>query len=587
MRYQLTKKELRKFYSYKIKNYKITKIVFALFFVFSLLTGIKEKRFLYTFMFLIIIFFYYNILIWILSFIFQRTSPGILKEKRLVLEHGYLKVYDDKPYAVPVDQITQIKEYKGLLLLGGKYLPCQTRTIVIPARIFCDKSEKETFLQQLKSKTDEKNITKELVYSFSLQVDEHKLARSTAAFYQWNQKYVHQLRRRSQLCIVLILIAELCISSSRTQMLYLSIPVILFIIISYFYKPNEKSYYTLIKHSKLYRSLLGEWNIRFFDESIHLVRNHHEIILGWEWVHRAGDFQDFYLFADENGSQLFYIPQNLLENEKQAEFLRFCEARSHRNLFSEEPSSTNHFYEAFQKFIPVIIILLLINVLLDKTMDTNKNPSEDFIFIASDYPDYLPLESQVNILRELNLVIPEEVIELNKKWLENDDFSRVYIEGYPFYSLLTDLGMPEYDSESGNIISYSEQAYWFDYEGWDISTDYLEILKGIQALSEDDFAFTDMEEDISDVNWDKGTGNILITFTCNGTPYEYNAPVEHDWIDSDFPVFLSNVLIKENCQNHLYICSDNGQGSILFYRDEDWAEQFTEKTGILLETAIF
>lgn len=595
MRYQLTKKELRKFYSYRIKRYKITKVLFAIFIVYSLLMGIKEKSPWLVLLFLIIFLFYYNIFIWFFSFFSHRISPGLLKETRLVLEHGYLKVYGDRPYAVPVEQITQIEEYKGLLLLSGekstkqeRYLASQTGTIVIPTRIFFDQSEKEAFLHQLKSGIEEKNITAEPVYSFSFQVDENKFAHSMTALYQWNQKSLQRLRKRTLLYIVLIFIAELYMSSLKSRILYyILVPLILFSILCYFHKPDDKFYCWLIKHSKFYQSLLGEWNIQFFDESIHLIRNHNEIILDWKWIHRVGDFQGIYLFGDINGTQLFHIPKNLLENEKQAEFLRFCEAKSHRELFSEEPPTTIRFYESFQKFVPVIIILLLVSILVDKTNDNNKSSYDDFVFVSSDYPDYLPLESQVSILQELDLTISEEVIEVNKDQMENSDFSKVYIEGYPFYSILTELGMPEYDYESGDIISYSEQAYWFDYEGWDIATDYLEILKGTQALSGNDFTFTAMAEDVSDVNWEEGTGSILITFACNGTPYEYNAQVEHDWIDPDFLIFLSNVLIKEDCENHLYICSDNGQGSILFYRDEDWAEQFTEKTGIILETAIF
>lgn len=193
-------------------------------------------------------------------------------------------------------------------------------------------------------------------------------------------------------------------------------------------------------------------------------------------------------------------------------------------------------------------------------------------------PAHPTCEEQLQILEELELTVPEELA----KELKADADYRSYIEAEPFYDLLTVCGMPAWDSETYETVGYSDQSYWFDFEGWDISTDYIEILKGVQALADGTLTITDMEEDTGGLRWEEGTGSIRITFQINGTPCAYTAAVDNDWIDPGFLTYLQKALDKEDGARRLYACSDNGQGCILFYRTDSWAEQFTQKTGITL-----
>lgn len=188
-------------------------------------------------------------------------------------------------------------------------------------------------------------------------------------------------------------------------------------------------------------------------------------------------------------------------------------------------------------------------------------------------------EEQLLVLEELGLTISEE----DQERLCNDQNSREHLEEYMFYDLLVCCGMPAWDSETLEVTGYSEQAYWFDFEGWDISTDYIDILKGVQALAGDAFTIANMKEDISDVQWEEGTGSIHISFQIDETDYQFQADVEDDWIDPEFLTFLKKSLEQERNGLHLYACSDNGQGCLLFYRTEEWAEDFRTKTGIPLE----
>lgn len=57
------------------------------------------------------------------------------------------------------------------------------------------------------------------------------------------------------------------------------------------------------------------------------------------------------------------------------------------------------------------------------------------------------------------------------------------VEESPYTWLLTDMGAPMYDEE-WNVTGYAADVFWFDFEGFDISTDYINILNGMLALAE-------------------------------------------------------------------------------------------------------
>lgn len=42
---------------------------------------------------------------------------------------------------------------------------------------------------------------------------------------------------------------------------------------------------------------------------------------------------------------------------------------------------------------------------------------------------------------------------------------QVWVEGYPYYSLLSYIGTPDHDKDTWEITGYPDQTYWFDWEG--------------------------------------------------------------------------------------------------------------------------
>lgn len=157
------------------------------------------------------------------------------------------------------------------------------------------------------------------------------------------------------------------------------------------------------------------------------------------------------------------------------------------------------------------------------------------------------------------------------------------IEGNPYTWLLTSLGAPNYD-EDGKISGYSHDVFWFDFEGIDISTDYIDVLNGMLALAKGSCldTVTDISEDTAKVNWEKGKGTVTVSLECEGETYHWDMDVKYDWIDGEVLGVLNTLLIQGDSEENFYMTGDNGQGAIVFFCTEEWAENFREATGLEL-----
>ena len=59
--------------------------------------------------------------------------------------------------------------------------------------------------------------------------------------------------------------------------------------------------------------------------------------------------------------------------------------------------------------------------------------------------------------------------------------------------------------------------------------------------------------------------------------------VYYDWIDGRVLGILNPLLQQESSQEYFYVTGDNGQGVIIFLCTPDWAQQFSNETGLTLE----
>lgn len=151
--------------------------------------------------------------------------------------------------------------------------------------------------------------------------------------------------------------------------------------------------------------------------------------------------------------------------------------------------------------------------------------------------------------------------------------------------ILDNLGMGVRDEETGALFCVSGQIYTFDMEVSDIERMYTDFLEGLSKLVKDDFTFTDIEEDVSNVDFASGTGVQTIRFRCNHKACQYDAKAEYDWFDTGMLAYANQVIRECGTGKCLYVTSDGWQNCILFYQTGEWARHFQELFGVVLEMA--
>lgn len=150
-------------------------------------------------------------------------------------------------------------------------------------------------------------------------------------------------------------------------------------------------------------------------------------------------------------------------------------------------------------------------------------------------------------------------------------------------SLLFSAGMGQYD-DAWSWSPSSDTVYSFDAEVFDIGNMYGTFLTGISAIGQGKLAFTDVTEDMRDVNEEEGTGVRHVSFRLNGTAYTYDAREMQDWFDVGMLDFMNKALEAEGMPERLHFTSDGTQGVIVLFGTPQWARDFMEATGVKLFT---
>lgn len=178
-------------------------------------------------------------------------------------------------------------------------------------------------------------------------------------------------------------------------------------------------------------------------------------------------------------------------------------------------------------------------------------------------------DEHIAILKELSLYFPQ--------WVE------YYLEP-DYLSLLSSEGYGSYDD---NWVWYpsSDSVYSFDCEVLDTSHMYTYFLRGVLAISGEEFSLTYIEERQDEVDFYSSSGTQTISFRYNDTPYYFRARYMGDWMDCTIIDYVNYVLETEGNPKRLWCIGDGGQGYIVFYNTEEWADQFQETTGLELSSS--
>ena len=152
--------------------------------------------------------------------------------------------------------------------------------------------------------------------------------------------------------------------------------------------------------------------------------------------------------------------------------------------------------------------------------------------------------------------------------------------------LLYFAGAGEYDDETWKWTPAQSGVYSFDVEVFELSMMYTNFLHGVAAASGGELEFSDITEDDAMVDWEAGTGIKTVTFTFEGKTYTLRPDVMNDWFDIGFANEIAHIVGTGEDGKRLYFLYDGYQMVSIFYRDADWAREFTRKTGFALSTKL-
>lgn len=620
IKYQITREELWKLSVYMTaRMYKSIRVWIVTAVVAWLLAGIFHSNFG-----IVTWFGWYAAILVLYFIIFHFLNFGrnqkTMEEVELILENGRVRcVTEEGEYGISfrAKEICSKKSFCGLLIMrrdfslgkGKKKVYLGSAYHVLPERVFESKEAREEFLARLEEQAawptdpEESAGGKNPLYVFKTDTTEEKLAK--LRFYEQKYQISKKMGYRIWLKVgmfalgfilmqvswaivkIIHMVTDAPLSAERLwegSFLY----TMLGIVIGMFFmmlKPNMKGHLRRVRRNKKEQANIGAGEIWIFDKLWVSRKEGFESYFDSNRFGGITEFEDAYLFRAKNDHAIMLLGKDGEDPEKLQSFIEYCKIRGDYNVY-REPAKWPIGKKIFTAIICIAILAVVgyagtLAITLDRLAE-EQGMVEEYIFDPTGCEDYLPFDEQLKVLEQLGFTVSKESINYLEEWMEASEYGKLYVEGYPYYELLMELGYQKYDQETWEVIEYSKQAYWLDFEGWDISTDYIEILKGVAAMSDGELEFTDMKEDIKDVNWDEGTGTIDVTFECNGNAYEFEANVMNDWIDADFIGFINDVLDKEGYTKNLYACYDGGQGNVLFYRDEAWALEFVSMTGIEL-----
>lgn len=530
---------------------------------------------------------------------------GLLEERSIETDGRYLKVSGQICSEVRMGSFHVIRSGRHLVMLGNAVSKSSIRWVILPARVFASEQEKEDFLKRIREDGAETDVdpekekivpSEEPVFRFAFEMEKDS----------WMQIYAGALRalqsgamgmlprRKSTIGIYLIFLGLAAVFQGlfpQSRILIYTVPVFFLLLVHLLLSGREdpeKIVKKQLKAGNVQKNVCGRWELVLTQKGLYtFLGEGGKTFFPWEHFAWAVEAEQVLYLFQKNKSQFVPIPRERTESEEQWEQLKaFCVQRglTYRQAKIKKPLPRTLYWLAMTgAFLAMVFATAGLLLWRDAVSDGSKAVRQQGeAYDSAADTEYVPLDLQVSVLRKIGFTVPEAVVENLRSYLAETDM-REYIEGTPYLYLLSMLGTPAYD-EDWQIVSWPEEVFWLDLEGYDISADYIDILKGMKALAKDSVpeGVENIREDTGRVDWEAGTGTITVLFTWQGEEYAYDMTVEYDWIDTRVFGIFNGLLEKTGEKRRFYTAWDGGQGALVFFRDEKWAEKFTGATGIEL-----
>ncbi len=511
-----------------------------------------------------------------------RGQPG-----SVWIEDGRLKAQRRDYGEIPCRDIKLLRRTKRLLMMG--YMQGARRPVwfMIPLRSFRDGHEVDLFLAALRDPVTQENYYDQAYLRFQFQIDGERWVRlQKGAADLINGGSLGRSARTNGILIwgsvmTVVLTVVSCLISGRFHWMFVCYGFVLAVLMClrlYCLDP-EKPIRNQLKQPEVAARACGLWQVSLTEEGVSLampagIRNVY-LWASLAWLLETEEA--FYLFHKDKKHFVMIAKESFLSWDQVDLFHRICADYGIQKIV---PKKARYVPGWLIWTLLGVFLLALFGIVMVRAFLTERDEPG---VVSVDVYERVPLEEQVEVLESLGLQVPEETAASVRSSMEEYGMYDL-VEESPYTWLLTDMGAPTYDEE-WNVTGYAADVFWFDFEGFDISTDYIDILNGMLALAEgsclDDV--TDIREDMTDADWESGRGTVTVSLRWKGEPYEWDMEMYNDWIDVSVLGILNPLLEQEGSQEYFYATGDNGQGAIVFFCTQEWAEQFTQKTGLVLE----
>lgn len=501
---------------------------------------------------------------------------------------------------IPCTDIQMIRRTKRLLFMGYTQGDKRQAWYVIPLRCFAGEQEVERFLAMLhgsygqeqnpcqEHNTDRQAQQEDIRLSFQMDGESWGRLQKGAADLG-NSGSMGRPARFKGMMLWVCAVTVFVLIATGLAVKKIDLPIVCFDValtawmgVWLFYRNPEKRIRKQLKAPQLLAAVCGLWQFSFTNEGICVdMPQDRKSIYQWQSLSWLFETQEAFYFFHQDRKRFIAIPKKSFVTREQVEiFYRLCADHGIQRMAAKKARYVPGW---FLWIIFGLIFLAFFGTAAVKiSLNTGSVPGN----VSERRYERVALEKQVEVLASLGLSVPKETEESVRNSMEEYGLYDL-VEESQYIWLLTNMGAPTHD-EDWNVTGYAEDVFWFDFEGFDISTDYIDVLNGMRALAKgsclDDV--TDLQEDMTEADWENGKGVITVSLTRKGQTYSYVMDMYYDWIDTKVLGIWNPLLEQEGSQKYFYATGDDGQGAIVFFCTEDWAKEFTEKTGLVLEKGI-
>jgi hypothetical protein len=184
-------------------------------------------------------------------------------------------------------------------------------------------------------------------------------------------------------------------------------------------------------------------------------------------------------------------------------------------------------------------------------------------------------EAGIEFSDETGLLIELYMQEMRSKIADLGMDTSQYIS-YPV--ILSILGTGRYDTALQSFSPFTNSAYAFDAECYDIVKAYEDFLLSVSRISNGAILIEEYYSDVDEATFKYGIGIQKVFFKLNGQLYCFSAKFFYDWMDCSIIDYVNQILAEQGIDKRLWCMFDGGQGFVVFYNTAEWACRFTELT---------